>query len=77
MAININPNRINIAPGAPGKASPGRREGNYAAPVVTPKRAQENIIPSPESLRTLVTGAVEALRSGIRWDRGTILNVVV
>jgi hypothetical protein len=78
MAININPNRINIAPGTTGKASTTRRDqGENLTPIVTPKRAAENFIPSPEALRTLVTGAVEALRRGIRWDRGTILNVVV
>lgn len=78
MAININPNRINIAPGAAGQATYQRRPQTEAnAPVVKPRRAQENIIPSPESLRTLITAAVDALRRGTPWERGTILNVVV
>ena len=75
--ININPNRINIAPGAAGKVTRERREFANASPVIVPRRAQENIIPAPESLRTLVTAAVDALRRGVRWDRGTILNVLV
>jgi hypothetical protein len=77
MVININPNRINIAPGVAGKAARDpRAQTESAARSVTPRRAAENIIPSPESLRTLVTAAVDALRRGVRWDRGTILNVV-
>lgn len=77
MAININPARINNATINTGKATYERRPQTESnAPVVTPKRAQENIIPSQESLRTLITAAVDALRRGVRWDRGTILNVV-
>ncbi len=76
MAISINPNRINIATGLAGKASERNREQATQGNAVVPKRAHVNFIPSPEALRTLVTGAVEALRRGIRWDRGTILNIL-
>jgi hypothetical protein len=76
MPININPNRINIATGATGKA-PERRSAAVSNPVVAPKRAPVNYIPSPEAIRTLVAGAVEALKRGVYWDRGTILNLLV
>jgi len=76
MPITINPNRINLTAGTAGKTTRDRREPE-SVPVAVPKRAHENFIPSPEALRTLITGAVEALRRGIRWDRGTILNLSV
>lgn len=78
MPIEINPNRINIASGSAGKIK--ERPHSPAAlthnPVV-PRRAHVNVMPSPESLGTLIRSAVEALRRGIRWDRGTILNLLV
>ena len=43
---------------------------------MVPKRADVNIIPAPESLMTLIRSAVAALRQGITWDRGTILNIL-
>jgi len=77
MPITINPNRINVTTGTAGKTGRDRHEPATATVIAVPKRAHENFIPSPEALRTLITGAVEALRRGIRWDRGTILNLVV
>jgi hypothetical protein len=79
MVIHINPNRVNIAPGGAGKAGDRRRslpESREDAYTV-PKRSDVNHIPAPESLRTLVSSAVEALRRGVYWDRGTILNLLV
>jgi hypothetical protein len=77
MAININPNRINVQKGAAGKTSRERiASADTSVLPAIPKRANENFIPSPESLRTLISSAVEALRRGVRWDRGTILNVL-
>jgi hypothetical protein len=75
MVIRIDPKRINTPGGATLRERPAQTAPRDS--VVVPKRANENFIPSPESLRTLVTGAVEALRRGIRWDRGTILNLLV
>lgn len=77
MAISINPKRIHITGGTTGKASREPRQPVYSdAPVVKPKRAAVNHFPAPETLRTLVAGAVEALRRGVTWDRGTILNIL-
>ena len=42
-----------------------------------PRRSEVNYIPGPESLSTLVSSAVEAMRRGVFWDRGTILNILV
>ncbi len=80
MIININPNRINN-PGARPTAKAAERKRQQSsiieAPQVAPKRAHINFIPSPESLATLVGSAIAALRKGVRWDRGTILNLLV
>ena len=76
MAININPNRINVANTAR-KPTDRRRESEADAPVIVPSRAHENHIPAPEALRSLISNAVAALRKGVRWDRGTILNLLV
>lgn len=79
MAININPNRISTPLNAGSKAAERRRQQPQTEhdKVVVPRRASENYIPEPESLATLIRSAVAALRKGITWDRGTILNVVV
>ena len=73
MAININPNRINVATGRPDFGRSANTEGQR---IPTPVRATENNIPSPESLDTLIRSAVSALRTGTFWDRGTILNLL-
>ncbi len=74
MAIQINPERINTpSRGTASRQQPGRRD----EPIVVPKRAHVNFIPAPGSLATLVSSAVEALRKGVYWDRGTILNLLV
>lgn len=77
MTIDINPNRINIPAGAAGKLSAERRRAEKDTVVPTPKRAHVNIIPEPESLATFIRSAVAALRQGVAWDRGTILNLLV
>ena len=76
MTLNINPNRINIPTGNTGKPAEQRRAAGSRAQSV-PKRAHLNIIPSAESLATLIRSAVAALREGVTWDRGTILNLLV
>jgi len=75
MVININPNRINTSSG--GKVGSRKQPQESDAEVVVPTRAHINYIPAPESLRTLIAGAVAALRHGVFWDRGTILNLLV
>lgn len=76
MEIKINPNRINRPVG--GRANTQReRKPQEREHFVTPKRVEENFIPEPESLATMIRSAVAALRQGIHWDRGTILNLVV
>jgi len=77
MVININPSRINTSSGSAGRAANRRPQAADDVEIPTPSRAQINFIPSPESLRTLIAGAVSALRKGVRWDRGTILNLLV
>lgn len=77
MTININPNRIGTSSAGIGKPAAGRRQStSQDNPIVVPKRAHVNIVPEPESLATLIRSAVAALRQGITWDRGTILNLL-
>jgi hypothetical protein len=78
MVININPNRINTPAGG-SKASERRRQlpDDSGAIYKAPTRADINHIPAAETLRTMISSAVEALRRGVTWDRGTILNLLV
>lgn len=77
MVIHINPNRINT-PAAGIRPQPKRENPRDDGKVkASPKRVEENFIPEPESLATMIRSAVAALREGLHWDRGTILNVVV
>jgi hypothetical protein len=78
MIININPNRINTA-GSATRTGVDRRRSQTGGEsnIPTPKRAHVNIVPSPESLSTMIRGAVAALRKGVRWDRGTMVNLLV
>lgn len=78
MVININPNRINVKTGTSGRAGERKpqhdeQDGLYTAP----KRPDVNYIPGPQSLATLINSAVAAVRRGVYWDRGTIINLVV
>jgi len=75
MVININPNRINVGTSKAGDRRPQQetREGLYTAP----RRSDVNYIPAPETLATLVRSAIEAVRRGVFWDRGTIVNLLV
>jgi hypothetical protein len=77
MAININPNRINIQTGKAGTRLADRKPEAAGGEFIVPKRADVNIIPEPESLATLIRSAVAAFRKGVLWDRGTMLNLVV
>jgi hypothetical protein len=83
MAIELNPKQIGPASSGGVKSTPRRRQDSdrslseadsYSPPKA---RAHVNFIPAPESLSTLIDGAVAALRKGVYWDRGTILNLLV
>jgi hypothetical protein len=76
MVIHIDPNRINVRNRSAG-TSAERRSSRQDSAYVVPKRSEVNYIPAPESLRTLIGSAVEAMRRGVYWDRGTILNLIV
>ncbi len=45
--------------------------------IEAPERAELNFIPSAESITTFIQNAIAALKSGVYWDRGTILNLLV
>jgi hypothetical protein len=79
MVININPNRINVPSGGAGRAADrGRQQPQQQDDLyTTPKRSDVNYIPAPDSLSTLISSAISALRRGIFWDRGTIINLLV
>lgn len=40
-------------------------------------KAEENYVPAPESLSTLIRNAIAAFKSGNIFDRGSIVNLVV
>ncbi len=53
-----------------------------ATPLVQPKtttqvRARLNHIPNAEDLAQLIGNALSALSRGVRWARGSILNLLV
>lgn len=80
MAIELDTRRIR--PSASNKGKTASNRAGAAAPhprdiFLPPARAHVNFIPSPESLATLIQSAIAALRSGVFWDRGTILNLLV
>lgn len=77
MVITINSSRINVSSGASGKLAERRQQEADERLYVAPKRSDVNFIPAPESLRTLIASAVEAVRRGVYWDRGTIVNLIV
>ncbi len=78
MVININPNRINSQAAGAGRRDGGRRESTVGDErIIVPSKADVNNIPAPESLQTMIRSAVNSLRSGVFWDRGTILNLLV
>lgn len=45
--------------------------------LLPPTRRGFQVIPTIEVLEKLIDRAVEALKAGIYWDRGSILNVLV
>ena len=75
MTININPNRLRAPAG--GSTKLPERKSELTPPPPKPARAHVNYMPSPEALRTLIASAVTELSRGVRWDRGTILNLLV
>src|SRR4051812_23863680 len=77
MAITLDPKRVAIGPGQVGNP-PQRapRQPNDQPAVAIPAKAQENYIPGPASLDTLIGGAIAAKRQGASLDRGTILNIL-
>lgn len=78
MPIEIAPHRL-ATPTSSVKRTDERRRQTLSTNTLyrAPSRSELNYIPSMESLRTLISSAVEALRSGITWDRGTIINLLV
>jgi len=42
-----------------------------------PPRPKRNFIPPQEAIDVLVERAIAALKKGIYWDRGSIINIVL
>lgn len=76
MVSNIQNTSIGIHSGGLGEPKK-RTERWVGAKPVTPKKAEENYIPAPESLATMIRSAIAALKDGSYWDRGSILNLLV
>ncbi len=78
MAINISPNRINVQSGNIGRNTTSKQGSSSGEQkIIIPAKADIGVIPTPDTLQTMIRSAVEAVRSGVFWERGTILNLVV
>lgn len=77
MAIEIQPRGPRVSSGGVGASSQRRGEQAAGGVPAAPKRAGTNLIPTPEVLENLIDRAVLALRQGVAWDRGSILNLLV
>ena len=77
--MQINPsfsgNISGLKPGA--NRSANTRRTKNGEEIEAPERAELNFIPSTESIATFIQNALAALKSGVYWDRGTILNLLV
>lgn len=78
MVIQLDPRRVS-APSQSGNrnAQRGPRRAPQEDVYTPPTRAEVNYIPANESLATMVGSAIEAVRRGVYWDRGTIVNILV
>lgn len=76
MTIEFNPSGIRPATGRPA-GNRRQPQASSDAPAKPKEKAHLNYIPAPESLRTVVASALDALRRGVTWDRGSILNLLV
>lgn len=74
MTIQLDPSRVRLAAGTANQRKQARSSADE--PIVVPSRADLNHVPDEESLFTLVRSAIAALKKGITWDRGTILNIL-
>jgi len=74
MSVTIDLKRVNVGPGGANRERIRRQ--NASGEQVVPRRADVGIIPEPESLSTMIRSAIAAVRSGVYWDRGTILNII-
>lgn len=82
MAIELNPNNINISSGGAGRTGERFREAQAQLTAEPkPRRASQpanlNVIPSDESLHTQIRSALASRREGNAPDRGSILNLLV
>ncbi len=75
--MQINPSFSGGISGVKPQIRPSRLPTQQGEEVAVPERAELNFIPSAESIATFVQHAISALKQGIYWDRGTILNVLV
>ncbi len=64
-----------LAPSQPRRAKPQEAPRGREA-LMPPERRGFTSIPAPEVLEQLIGRAIEALRAGIFWDLGSILNIV-
>jgi len=65
---------------APGRKPVEKRTGHSAGErdlLLPPMRRGFQVIPTLDVLEKLIDRAVEALKAGIFWDRGSILNLLV
>jgi hypothetical protein len=78
--VSFNPNSIHpgqsLAPRAKSAHKRNNRENHAERQQLLPPRERGyQHIPSQDNLQRLIERALEAVRAGIYWERGSILNI--
>lgn len=78
--IPLGPGNIPRGNAAPARGRTGKKSdesGRETSVYDRPMRAKVNAVPSPSLLSSLIEQALGALKQGVFWDRGTIVNLVL
>jgi hypothetical protein len=54
-----------------------REEKKIDIKALRAPKIKQNVIPTPEVLEVLIAKALHAMRHGVFWDRGSIINIVL
>lgn len=67
-----------LKPGNKDKSEREKKRPSGRESIPRPREAANlNYLPSNDTLSTLISNAKFALRQGVTWDRGTIVNLLV
>ncbi len=77
MAIELKSTSINNSSVSANRQEKRQIIAQARQDIPKPARAHVNYVPSNESLKTLIANATFALRQGVYWDRGSIVNLLL